>query len=185
MNAIREAVINVLCHRDYTSAAHSQIRLYDDHLDIWNAGSLPPPLTPEILLGEHDSIPRNRKIAEAFFYMGLIERWGSGTTRMASELQKEGFPKPQFESSAGRFKVTFFKQVSIEKPLNKHLLSQRQLSAIEFVKKHGSISNAEYQTVTGVSDRTALRDLKELKLKGILISVGGTGRSVTYRLNTP
>lgn len=92
MNAIREAVINVLCHRDYTSATHSQIRLYDDHLDIWNAGSLPPPLTPEILLGEHDSIPRNRKIAEAFFYMGLIERWGNGTTRMASELQKEGFP---------------------------------------------------------------------------------------------
>lgn len=185
LNAIREAVINVLCHRDYTSAAHSQIRLYDDHLDIWNAGSLPPPLTPEILLGEHDSIPRNRKIAEAFFYMGLIERWGSGTTRMASELQKEGFPKPQFESMAGRFKVTFFKQVLVEQPFKKYRLSERQLLAIEYVKEHGSISNAEYQTVTGVSNRTALRDLKELKLKGILISTGGTGRGVAYRLNTP
>jgi len=185
LNAIREAVINVLCHRDYTSAAHSQIRLYDDHLDIWNAGSLPPPLTPEILLGEHDSIPRNRKIAEAFFYMGLIERWGSGTTRMASELQKEGFPKPQFESIAGRFKVTFFKQISTEQPFKKHQLLERQLLAIEYVKEHGSISNAEYQTVTGVSNRTALRDLKELKLKGILVSTGGTGRGITYRLNAP
>ena len=64
-------------------------------------------------------------------------------------------------------------------------LLERQLLAIEYVKEHGSISNAEYQTVTGVSNRTALRDLKELKLKGILISVGGTGRSVIYRLNTP
>ena len=62
--AIREAIINVLCHRDYTSHAHSQIRLYDDHLEIWNAGGLPPALTPEALLQEHDSLPRNRKIAE-------------------------------------------------------------------------------------------------------------------------
>ena len=46
LNAIREALINALCHRDYTSLAHSQIRLYDDHLDIWNAGILPPALTP-------------------------------------------------------------------------------------------------------------------------------------------
>lgn len=184
LNAIREAVINVLCHRDYTSAAHSQIRLYDDRLDIWNSGSLPPPLTPELLLGEHDSIPRNRKIAEAFFYMGLIERWGSGTTRMASELQKEGFPKPRFESNAGRFKVTFFKQIVKEQHIEKYGLSERQLLAIQYIKDHGSISNAEYQTITGVSDRTALRDLKELKQKEILISAEGTGRGIVYRLNT-
>lgn len=94
-------------------------------MDIWNPGSLPPPLTPEILLGEHDSIPRNRKRTEAFFYMGLIERWGSGTTRMASELQREGFPKPQFESSAGRFKVTFFKQLVNDRHLKEHRLSNR------------------------------------------------------------
>jgi ATP-dependent DNA helicase RecG len=77
LSAIREAVTNVLCHRDYTGHAHSQIRLYDDRLEIWNAGGLPPSLTPDLLLREHDSIPRNRKIAEAFFYAGLIERWGS------------------------------------------------------------------------------------------------------------
>ncbi|MBA3239514.1 MAG: hypothetical protein H0T62_14390 [Parachlamydiaceae bacterium] len=77
LNAIREAIINVLCHRDYTTGAHSQIRLYVDHLDIWHSGSLPIPLTPELLLGKHDSISRNRKLAESFFYMGLIDRWGS------------------------------------------------------------------------------------------------------------
>lgn len=54
-----------------------QIRLYDDHLEIWNPGNLPPGLTPEALFHEHDSIPRNRRIADAFFYSGLIERWGS------------------------------------------------------------------------------------------------------------
>lgn len=185
LNAIREAVINILCHRDYTSSAHSQIRLYDDPLDIWNPGSLLPPLTPEILLEEHDSIPRNRKIAEAFFYMGLIERWGSGTTRMATELQTEGFPIPKFESNAGRFKVTFFKHPIIEKYPQTHNLSNRQLLAVQYIKDHDSISNAEYQTITGVSSRTALRDLKDLQLKGILMPIGGTGRGIVYRLNTP
>lgn len=154
-------------------------------MDIWNSGSLPPPLTPELLLVEHDSIPRNRKIAEAFFYMGLIERWGSGTTRMVSELQQEGFPKPVFESNAGRFKVTFFKQLVKEQDIKKQELSERQLLAIGYIKDHGSISNMEYRTITGVSNRTALRDLKELIQKEILVSEGGTRRGIIYRLNTP
>lgn len=185
LNAIREAVINVLCHRDYTSAAHSQIRLYDDHLDIWNPGSLPPPLTPEMLFGEHDSIPRNRKIAEAFFLMGLIERWGSGTTRMALELQAEGFPKPQFESSLGRFRVTFFKQPMPSKIFQKQELSKRQLLAVDYIKEHGSISNTEYQNIAKISQRTATRELNKLKLKNILVSSGGGprgGHGVVYRL---
>ncbi len=185
LNAIREAVINVLCHRDYTSAAHSQIRRYDDRLDIWNPGSLPPPLTPEMLFGEHDSIPRNRKIAEAFFYMGLIERWGSGTTRMATELEKEGFPKPKFESASGRFQVTFFKQPALQQPSKKQELSKRQLLAVNYVNAHGSISNSEYQDIATISQRAATRELNELKLKNVLVPSGGGkrgGRGLVYRL---
>lgn len=184
LNAIREAVINVLCHRDYTNAAHSQIRLHDDQLEIWNPGSLPPPLTPEILIGEHDSIPRNRKIAEAFFYMGLIERWGSGTTRIAAELKASGHPAPKFESTLGRFRLFFYKQTFRNQGLKNVGLSQRQLLAIEFIKKHGSISNAEYQELSGVSRRTCLRELNNLKDKNILISVSEQGRGVKYLLNS-
>lgn len=188
LNAIREAIINVLCHRDYSSAAHSQIRLYDDHLDIWNPGSLPPPLTTDMLFIEHESIPRNRKIAEAFFYMGLIERWGSGTTRMASELQTEGLPKPKFESSSGRFSVTFFKHPVKNKDLKKQELTKRQLLAVDYVKEHGSISNTEYQTLAEISERTASRELSTLKSKNVLISSdegkrGGPG--LVYRLKEP
>jgi len=57
LEAIREAVVNTLCHRDYTSGAHSQIRLYDHHLVIRNAGTLPSALTTEDLLHDHDAIP--------------------------------------------------------------------------------------------------------------------------------
>ena len=115
--------------------------------------------------------------------MGLIERWGSGTTRMASELESEGFPQPKFESASGRFSVTFFKQLITKHPIIKQGLSERQLLALEYVKEHGSISYTEYQNVTGVSRRTALRDLNDLKLMGILISIGEAGRGAEYRLN--
>lgn len=182
LDAIREAVTNAVCHRDYTSLAHSQIRLYDEHLEIWNAGGLPSALTPEELFHEHDSMPRNRKIAEAFFYAGLIERWGSGTLRMVEALKTAGFPPPQFESESGRFRVIFNRQLFSEESLQKMGLSERQLKAIAYTQEHGSITNSEYQALTNVSKSTATRELNELKEKGILISKGTTGRGFTYCL---
>lgn len=182
LSALREAVTNVLCHRDYTSLAHSQIRLYDDRLEIWNAGALPPSLTPDLLLQEHDSIPRNRKIAEAFFYAGLIERWGSGTTRMAEELEAAGMPPPTFISEPGRFRLTFHREALAENRLRNMGLSERQLLAIAYAEAHETISNTDYQTIARVSKRTASRELNELKLKNILVAEGIRGRGTIYRL---
>jgi len=78
LDALREAVINAVCHRDYLSNALNQVRIYDDRAVVWNSGKLPEPLDPEKLKSEHESIPRNRRIAEVFFYAGYIERWGGG-----------------------------------------------------------------------------------------------------------
>ncbi len=185
LNALREALINVLCHRDYTSPAHSQIRLYDDHLDIWNPGNLPPSLTTDALFQEHDSVPRNRKIADAFFYYGLIERWGSGTQRIVEDLLTAKLPVPQFESTSNRFRVTFFKDFLTHEQLKKLGLSPRQLKAIAYIKEHGSISNSEYQRIAEVSERTATRDLSSLKSKNILIYEGTVGRGIIYRIKAP
>lgn len=182
LSAIREAVTNVLCHRDYTGPAHSQIRLYDNRLEIWNAGGLPPSLTPDLLLREHDSIPRNRKIAEAFFYAGLIERWGSGTTRMVEELETVGMPLPTFTSEPGRFRLTFHREMLTEDRLKNMGLSERQILAVTYTKEHKTISNTDYQMIAKVSKRTASRELNELKLKDILVAEGAGGRGTIYRL---
>lgn len=184
LSAIREAVVNVLCHREYESHTHSQIRLYDDRLEIWNPGGLPSSLTPDLLLREHDSIPRNRKIAEAFFFAGLIERWGSGTLRMATELEAAGMPLPTFTSESGRFRLIFHKETNTEDRLRNMGLSERQLLAVFYLKEHKTISNTEYQKIAGVSKRTASRELKELKSKNILVSQGqgSRGRGKIYTL---
>lgn len=185
LEAIREAVTNTVCHRDYRSLAHAQIRLYDDRLEIWNPGSLPAALTPDSLFSEHDSMPRNRKIAESFFYAGFIERWGSGTLRMAEELKSAKLPSPEFLSESGRFRVIFYKELLTEERLSKMELSARQIKAVFYVKEHGSISNSEYQKIAQVSERTSTRDLNFLKSKDIFITDGSAGRGTVYKLKTP
>lgn len=183
LDAIREAICNALCHRDYASAAHSQIRLYDDRLEIWNAGGLPSPLTPELLFQEHDSIPRNRKISEAFYYMGLIERWGTGTIRMAEQLKLAKLPPPEFIPGPGRFRVVFHRQTFTDDFLKKAGLSEREIKAVGYVRAHGKISNSDYQALNNVSKRTASIDLNQLILKEIFVTEGGSrGEGKVYRL---
>jgi ATP-dependent DNA helicase RecG len=185
LKAIREAVTNAIVHRDYTSLAHSQIRLYDDHLKIWNAGGLPPSLTPEKLLVEHDSVPRNRKIAEAFFYCGLIEQWGSGTLRIVEELQDSGLPSPQFVSESNHFRLTLYRDIFTEDHLRKMDLSDRQLKIIAYLKTHGNITSSIYQSLVNVSKRTAIRELNDLKNKGIISKEGTAGPGTLYKLKVP
>ena len=102
--------------------------------------------------------------------MGLIERWGSGTVRIIDELKKAGMPKPKFVSSAGKFTLIFYKQTNLESLIEKHNLSNRQIQAIEYVKTNGSISNSEYQSLTGISKRTASRELSQLLSKEIFLT---------------
>ena len=123
--------------------------------------------------------------AESFFYAGLIERWGSGTLRMAEELFMAKFPAPQFISEPGRFRVTFYKELLIDAQLDNMELSACQIKAVFYAKKHGSISNSEYQQIADISKRTATRDLNLLKSKGIFISEGISGRGTIYKLKGP
>lgn len=185
LSALREAVTNAICHRDYTSQAHTQIRLYDDHLKIWNAGGLPPSLTPEKLLSEHDSIPRNRKIAEAFFYCGLIEQWGSGTLRIIEELHSSGLPSPKFVSEPNHFRLTLYRDIFNDEHLQKMGLSERQLKAVAYLKIHPSITTSIYQSLTGISKRTAVRELNDMGDKEIISKEGTAGPGTLYKLKVP
>ena len=90
---------------------HTQVRWYDDRLLILNSGELLPPLSPEKLKQEHISQIRNRKIAEMFFYAGLIEQWGSGTLKIVRKCAEAGLPEPEFEEKQGGLWLTLRKDV--------------------------------------------------------------------------
>lgn len=106
--AIREAVANALCHRDYSIGGGSVgIAVYDDRLEVISSGSLHFGLTPAMLFGPHESRPWNPLIARTFYRRGIIEEWGSGTLRMAELMSSAGLPIPEIEDEGGTVTVRF------------------------------------------------------------------------------
>jgi ATP-dependent DNA helicase RecG len=106
--ALREALVNALCHRDYSQqGAAISLAIFDDRLELWNEGGLPFGLEPEALKREHASRPRNPLIADVFFRRGLIERWGRGTQVIVEECQRAGCLEPNYSLKGGCFVVTF------------------------------------------------------------------------------
>jgi ATP-dependent DNA helicase RecG len=94
--ALREAVMNAIVHRDYSSVVETCIRVYPDRVRISNPGRLPNGWTKDGLAGEHGSEPANPKIARAFFSMGYIEKYGTGIGMMRGECAAAGVPEPEY-----------------------------------------------------------------------------------------
>jgi ATP-dependent DNA helicase RecG len=93
--ALREAILNALIHRDYANTAPIQIRVYDNRLCIWNPGVLPESWTVRKLFTQHSSCPYNPLVANAFFRAGEIEAWGRGMQQIVDACEAAGTPKPK------------------------------------------------------------------------------------------
>ena len=181
LEALREAVINAVCHRDYTVSSNTEVRIYDDELIVWNPGGLPLGLTVEDLYKPHPSVLRNKGIGGIFYDMGLIEQWGSGIGRMREACVKAGIPEPRLEERQG-FRVIFRKDIYTEEFLQKLGLNERQIKAIAYVKEKGKITNREFQKHLNVSKRTATNDLEDLLKRQLFEKVGTRGRGTYYKL---
>jgi len=101
--AVREAIVNAVTHRDYTSNASVQVMLFADRLEVWNPGELPPTLTIALLLVPHASIPHNPLIAEPMFLATYAEKAGSGILDMIRLCRTAGVRAPEFRQDGGQF----------------------------------------------------------------------------------
>jgi len=182
-DAIREAIINAICHRDYEMQSNVQIRIFDDRIEVWGCGSLPEPLTPEDLKKKHKSILRNPLIGKCFFLIKFIEEWGTGTNDMIKACLNWGLPEPEFELVAGDLIVTFWKSRLTEELMNKLGLNERQKSAINYLKEHNKITTKEYCKIFNIVKDTANRDLNSLLDKD-LIKREGSGPKTYYIIAT-
>lgn len=181
-DAVTEAIVNAIAHRDYTSSASVEVRLLADRLEVWNPGVLPPNLSVEALLIDHPSVPANPLIADPLYLAGYIEKAGSGTQAMVRQCVEQGVAEPAFEQRNGSFVVTFYRDWLTPEVLSTFDLNDRQQVAIQFLKAQARIGNTEYQRITGASKRTAFRDLTDLVEKGLVQQVGQRGRSVHFVL---
>jgi len=179
--ALREAIINALIHRDYSGTSQIQIRVYPDKLMIMNEGKLPPEIPVEKLKTNHLSIPRNTLLAKIFYYAGFIESWGHGTIKIVENCIKQGLPEPDFVEEHGVMTVVFYKDKWNEENLRKLGLHERQIKAVTYVRGKGEITNRKYQNINTVSNKTAYLELSNLVKKDIF-KVLGKGKSVSYTL---
>lgn len=181
LEALREAVINAACHRNYTISSNTEVRIYDDKLIVWSPGGLPLGITIEELYKPHSSVLRNKGIGGVFYDMGWIEQWGSGIDKMCKACTKAGLPEPRFEEYQG-FRVIFRKDIYTEEYLRDLSLNDRQIKAVMYVKEKGEITNEEYQRLNGIKRRLASYELDHLTVKGIPVRVGKVGKGTHYRL---
>lgn len=183
LEAIREALLNALIHRDYFKwNVQTQIKIFDDYIWFYNIGGLPEGITLEQLERPHSSVPRNPLIVHIFYLAGFIEEMGSGTGRIIENMKKAELPEPEFREEMGGFSVYFRKDIYTEEYLKELGLNDRQIRAVIYVKKNGKITNKEYQELVNTTKRTATRDLKDLTVKKILEQIGETGKGTYYIL---
>ncbi len=106
--ALREALANAFCHRDYSIGGGSiSLGVYDDRLEITSTGTLHFGLTPEALYLPHESLPWNPLIARVFYRRGVIEAWGRGTVKMEELTVRAGLPRPEIFEAGGCVTVRF------------------------------------------------------------------------------
>ncbi len=171
--AVREALVNAVCHRDYRlSGRRIEVRMFDDRLEVISPGGLPGYITLDNIVEEHFS--RNPRIVAGLFQWGFIEELGLGIDRMIEEMLQAGHPAPTFRATPYSFTVSL---ANVRErrgiPAWQRSMNERQLRAMQYVREHGSITNREYRAICpDVSAETLRLDLVDLVERGLLLKVG-------------
>ncbi len=186
-DAIREALVNAMAHRDYEHSSGIQVNIFDDRLEVMSPGEALIPLSD--LEGSH--ITRNETLCRRFRDIGEMEQFGTGIAEMNRLMQVHGLNAPSFRHRAGFFRVTFYgpgEHILDLIPrtgvvdLRELGLNERQIEALRLMVNEGyEFGNKEYREKFGVSARTSLRDLTLLIETGMVQQVG-QGRGAKYRV---
>ncbi len=165
--ALREAIINAVCHSDYTQQGSPiRVAIFSDRIVIDSPGMLPAGLTvDEIRRGV--SKLRNRVLGRIFHELGLIEQWGSGIQRMIAACRDAGLDEPTFEEIGFQFRVTFFTTRRQET-----LISKADQPILEALHQEDGLSTQQLATRIGRSQRGTRMRLAGLVARGLLVEVG-------------
>jgi ATP-dependent DNA helicase RecG len=188
-DALREAVVNAVCHRDYfEKGARVLVEIYDDRVDVVNPGGACRGITPENF--GTVSITRNSIIASMLYRADYIEQMGTGIVRMKKAAKEANVAEPVFELS-GFFKVTFKRagsetsigrqsaanrppigrQSAVHRPLS-DAPADRKRAVITFLEEHGQAKASDFVKVIGLSDGRVRDLLREMTGDGTIEKVG-------------
>lgn len=182
--ALREALLNAITHRDYSFSGSTLISIFDDRIEFVTIGGLVRGLTyDDIMLGV--SALRNQKLANVFYRLKLIEAYGTGILKI-NESYADCAVKPRFEITDNAFKITLpninFAEngmdVSRSKPA-KIGEEDRQEALLRLAEKRGYITRKDVESALGISQATAILILRNMVSKGLLTKMG-SGKQLKY-----
>lgn len=152
VEALREALTNALCHRQLDSPSGSVgIAIYDDRVEIENAGRLPNELTVETIKQPHRSYPQNPIIANALYMTAYLESWGTGVSRMIDACKTAGVPEPKY-STDGLFVWITFKRPNLDTNLDTNSDSNLDTNASSDIKNEHNNTNNQKINLDTYSD---------------------------------
>ena len=185
VDAIREALLNSFCHKDYATGQSNEVAIYKNRIEIYNPGSFPEGFEPQDFIDRPERpIRRNPKIARILYYSKDIESFGTGLKRIADACEKARV-RYEFKKLKSGFVVCFYRSGKsedestdkIEKStdkvrINTDKLNFSQKKVIEFILDNGKVTNKDVQQLLGVKDSRALKILKELVEKDVVVKQG-------------
>ena len=183
--ALREALLNAVCHKQYQSGVPIQISVYEDRLYVANVGSLPEDWTLEKLMNKHTSKPYNPNIAYVFYLAGFIESWGRGVEKICNALRAENLPMPEYTVNPGDIMIKFTgpedriirvtdkvtNRVTGEVTSN---VTERERQLLQLLDEDPGYTMPQLAVKMTVSRKTVAGYLKSLKEKGVIERVGTT-----------
>lgn len=184
--ALREALLNAITHRDYSFSGSTLISIFDDRIEFVTIGGLVRGLSfNDIMLGV--SALRNQKLANVFYRLHLIEAYGTGILKI-NESYSDCDVKPQFEVTDNAFKITLpninyagERKELPTAPVRIGRKSDRKEIVLQLAEKQGSITRKEVEAELRISQASAILLLREMVESGLLIK-DGTGNRCKYRV---
>lgn len=129
VGAIREMIVNAVCHRNYMDSSCVQVAVYDDRVEVTSPGMLYGGLTLEEAMSGRSKI-RNKAIAEIFSRMEIIEEWATGIRRIMNRAKEYGLREPEFLEIGNTFRVNLYRKAD-KKPIK---LERKQI-IFDYIEK--------------------------------------------------
>lgn len=181
-DSVRELIANAVAHRSYLEPGNIQVAIFDDRLEVTSPGMLLNNVSIKKMM-EGYSKPRNPAIANAFAYMKIIEKWGTGIPRIFRECREYGLPDPELIDFDGDFRVNMYRNNNINKASNESInesisesinesLNSDEAVIMAMIKINSQISQKEMATKSGFSRSKIQRILKVLQEKKVLYREG-------------
>ena len=177
--ALREALLNALCHKQYQSGVPIQISVYEDQLYIANCGCLPENWTLENLMNKHASSPYNPNIAHVFYLAGFIESWGRGIEKICSACKKDGVPQPEYTINPGDIMIKFTapedRVIRVTERVTVKVtdkVTDKEQELLTLLAEDPGYTMPQLAERLSVSRKTVAARLKKLKEAGLIERIG-------------